>query len=46
MCIRDSLTPGWYRSDSRAAIAKRFAYQSGVPGVGIGNAFADPMRCV
>ena len=37
------LTPGWYRSDSRAAIAKRFAYQSGVPGVGIGNAFADPM---
>ena len=33
--------PGWY--DSRAAIAKRFAYQSGVPGVGIGNAFADPM---
>ena len=33
------LTPGWYRSDSRAAIAKRFAYQSGVPGVGIGNAF-------
>ncbi len=38
-----ALTPGWYRSDSRAAIAKRFAYQSGVPGVGIGNAFADPM---
>jgi len=37
------LTPGWYRSDSKAAIAKRFAYQSGVPGVGIGNAFADPM---
>ena len=37
------LTPGWYRSDSKAAVAKRFAYQSGVPGVGIGNAFADPM---
>ena len=38
------LTPGWYRSDSRAAIAKRFAYhQSGVPGVGIGNALPDPM---
>ena len=27
----------------QAAIAKRFAYQSGVLGVGIGNAFADPM---
>ena len=37
------LTPGWYKTDSRAAIAKRFAYQSGVPGVGIGNSFADPM---
>ena len=37
------LTPGWYRSDSKAAIAKRVAYQSGVPGVGIGNSFADPM---
>lgn len=37
------LTPGWYRTDSKNAIAKRFAYQSGVPGVGIGNAFADPM---
>ena len=37
------LTPGWYKTDSKAAIAKRFAYQSGVPGVGIGNAFADPM---
>ena len=36
------LTPGWYRSDSRAAIAKRFAYQSGVPGVGIGNALPIP----
>ena len=37
------LTPGWYKTDSKAAIAKRFAYQSGVPGVGIGNSFADPM---
>ncbi|MEG1740017.1 MAG: hypothetical protein RR250_01725 [Akkermansia sp.] len=38
------LTPGWYDSGGgKAQIAKRFAYQSGVPGVGIGNAFADPI---
>ena len=37
------LTPGWYRTDSLPQTAKRFAYQSGVPGVGIGNSFADPM---
>ncbi|WPX41121.1 hypothetical protein QET93_003260 [Akkermansia sp. N21116] len=39
------LTPGWYTqgNDSPATIAKRFAYQSGVPGIGIGNSFADPM---
>ena len=41
------LTPGWYenggsgnmRSFSRA---RRSQYQAGVPGVGIGNSFADP----
>lgn len=44
------LTPGWYddsklRSQAGALgkRAKRIAYQSGVPAVGIGNAFADPM---
>ncbi len=37
------LTPGWYKTDSLPKTAKRFAYQSGVPGVGIGNSFADPM---
>lgn len=37
------LTPGWYQTQSLADTAKRFAYQSGVPGVGIGNSFADPM---
>ncbi|MEG1740018.1 MAG: hypothetical protein RR250_01730 [Akkermansia sp.] len=39
------LTPGWYEAgdSSPASIAKRFAYQSGVPGVGLGNSFADPM---
>lgn len=37
------LTPGWYKTSSRGEMARRFAYQSGVPGVGIGNAFADPM---
>ena len=39
------LTPGWYENgkSDKAKIAKRFAYQSGVPGVGIGNSFADPM---
>lgn len=44
------LTPGWYddsKLKSQATAvgkrAKRMAYQSGVPAVGIGNAFADPM---
>ncbi len=38
------LSPGWYNSGNTAPlVAKRFAYQSGVPGVGIGNSFADPM---
>ncbi len=39
------LTPGWYTqgNDSVSTIAKRFSYQSGVPGVGIGNSFSDPM---
>ncbi|MEG1740015.1 MAG: hypothetical protein RR250_01715 [Akkermansia sp.] len=39
------LTPGWYETDSDTAIDMgiRFAYQSGVPGVGLGNSFADPM---
>ncbi len=49
-CAGPRLTPGWY-SDNSVAFngslegkrAKRFAYQSGVPGVGIGNSFADPM---
>lgn len=46
------LTPGWYDggeygggADSRYRAPARFRrmqYQSGVPGVGIGNAFADP----
>ena len=40
------LQPGWFRGendarDSRHAM-QRMQYQSGVPGVGIGNAFADP----
>ncbi len=39
------LTPGWYTqgNDTAARVAKRFSYQSGVPGVGIGNSFSDPM---
>lgn len=44
------LTPGWY-DESRvlgdgelmAKRALRISYQSGVPGVGIGNSMADPM---
>lgn len=43
------LQPGWYKTtaignhdkDSAAAM-RRSQYQAGVPGVGIGNAFADP----
>ena len=45
------LTPGWYDENTNTKVsgpqslkrAKRIAYQSGVPGVGIGNSFADPM---
>ncbi len=41
------LKPGWYRerdSGKEASIARmrRMQYQAGVPGVGIGNSFADP----
>lgn len=41
------LQPGWYdcgvKSDfATQANMRRMQYQSGVPGVGIGNAFADP----
>ena len=42
------LSPGWYQtsgSDARMgsiARARRMQYQAGVPGVGIGNSFADP----
>lgn len=41
------LKPGWYSSrgnDQDAVIAnmRRMQYQAGVPGVGIGNSFADP----
>ena len=39
------LTPGWYRqNDTQDSIAemRRLQYQAGVPGVGIGNSFADP----
>ena len=41
------LTPGWYESKGSGnrtsfARARRAQYQAGVPGVGIGNAFADP----
>ncbi len=38
------LQPGWYTeggNDANAAL-RRMQYQSGVPGVGIGNSFADP----
>ncbi len=37
------LSPGWYQVSTREEMTKRFGYQSGVPGVGIGNSFADPM---
>ncbi len=39
------LTPGWYDDGEKtaASTAKRLSYQSGVPGVGIGNSFADPI---
>jgi len=38
------LQPGWYESGSETTISRfrRMQYQSGVPGVGIGNSFADP----
>ncbi len=40
------LHPGWFRGGGTAqsphAALQRMQYQSGVPGVGIGNAFADP----
>ena len=37
------LTPGWFEAGkSSNAIKRRQQYQSGVPGVGIGNSFADP----
>lgn len=36
------LTPGWYQTSGGLAAMRRMQYQSGVPGVGIGNSFADP----
>ncbi len=38
------LQPGWYSNGGKdhTADQRRMQYQSGVPGVGIGNAFADP----
>lgn len=41
------LQPGWYKSQETSGYAhlsaqRRMQYQSGVPGVGIGNSFADP----
>ncbi len=39
------LQPGWYDpggSDAHRAYFRRIQYQAGVPGVGIGNSFADP----
>ncbi len=42
------LTPGWYGGSRESGSAgslvrsRRIQYQAGVPGVGIGNAFADP----
>ncbi len=41
------LQPGWYDAGGTAdyktqSALRRMQYQSGVPGVGIGNAFADP----
>ncbi|MBQ3240231.1 MAG: hypothetical protein IJB00_03505 [Akkermansia sp.] len=42
------LQPGWYRTSGStgmykaASAMRRVQYQAGVPGVGIGNSFADP----
>ncbi len=38
------LQPGWYTGGSANTVAhfRSMEYQSGVPGVGIGNSFADP----
>lgn len=39
------LVPGWYKSGGNTpgiTTLRRMQYQSGVPGVGIGNSFADP----
>lgn len=41
------LQPGWYKSNTSGdyvtqGALRRMQYQAGVPGVGIGNAFADP----
>ena len=36
------LQPGWYKTGSDMSARRRMQYQSGVPGVGIGNSFADP----
>ena len=41
------LQPGWYKTEpndgeGRISALRRMQYQAGVPGVGIGNAFADP----
>ncbi len=39
------LQPGWYKggsNDDGIASLRRMQYQAGVPGVGIGNSFADP----
>ncbi len=38
------LQPGWYTGSNADATAaqRRMQYQAGVPGVGIGNSFADP----
>ncbi len=40
------LTPGWFDTTDNehetAATFRRMQYQAGVPGVGIGNSFADP----
>ncbi len=38
------LQPGWYQASAGGSLPalRRMLYQSGVPGVGIGNAFADP----
>ena len=38
------LQPGWYTSGVNKGVGalRRMQYQSGVPGVGIGNSFADP----